>query len=285
MIRIEVDDPYGLTGSEYIDGLYVYFSKDPFTIDTLPIPYINNKTSYSGYSIDLPEKNTPYWIMWAYRGRDNQMTYSPIVSWIDWSDSASTLFNSRPGFNYGDAQFGQLASNLILSDRIDISKFGGTPGINWPAPIQTPVWVMEKGVINGATIGIEHFDIDVATLYKNGYLGKSGDMSDVLTPAMITELGGPVIQGRTVTTDRATFQAWVPTVTEFRNLLGPMFQCGIPTTKPAISVNVLQEDIWYLTSSEGNGGVFWLINSSGTLKPTGSNIKGTVKMLYSLELK
>jgi len=60
-MRISVADPYGLTGSEYIDGLYVYISETKFTSDNLPEPYMNNTTSYSGYNINY--KNTKYMSM------------------------------------------------------------------------------------------------------------------------------------------------------------------------------------------------------------------------------
>lgn len=284
MIRIEVSDPSGLTGSESIDGLYVYFSKDHFTVDSLPTPYKNNTPSYSGYSIDLPEKNTPYWIMWAYRGRDNQIVYSPIVSLIDWTPGATSLFNGRPGFVAGDAQFGQLASTITFSERVNTQSFGAS-NIPWETPAKTPTWFMDKGVITGAVTTNEALDTTIGDLYRAGYLGKSGDMSDQLTAGMITAMGGPVEQGRTFSTTNGNFKTWVPTITEFRTLIGSMFQTGIPTSKPAVSVNPLQEDVWYITSSEAQGGFFWGINASGTAKALSHNAKATVKMLYSLEFK
>lgn len=285
MIRLEVSDPYGLTGSVSIAGLYVYYSKEHFTVDTLPTPIIDNKTSYSGYSIDLPEKNTPYWIMWAYRGKDNQKVFSPIVSWVDWSNAAVLLFSARPGFVYGDAQFGSLNSNLNVADRITVESFGASPNITWRKPLQYPIWFMDKGVITGVSVVSEHLETTITDLYKDGYLGKSGDMSDVLTPDMITELGGPVEQGRKLSTDKGDFQVWVPTLAEFRTYIGSMFQTGIATTKPPVSLNSLQEGIWYLTSTQAQGGVFMLINSSGSTRPSGPTVKAAVQLLYSLELK
>lgn len=283
-MRIDTSNPYGLTGSNTIDGLYVYISETEFTKDNLPEPYMNNTVSYSGYNIDFPEKDKPYWVMWAYRSRDNQKVYGPCVRLVDWSDKLTAIFNNNPGFYSGDANAGYLNSAVASTDRVNITAFDTAAGINtgWDNVSGLPYWFIFDGAIRGLTLLPNKNMVTASTLYRNGYLGKSGTLSDVYAVQTITLLGGPITQGRFATTPRVRYQTWVPTLDEFKLQIGVAYQTGIPTTVQPLSATTLQTGRWYLTSTESSTGKFWAINDAGLTKEVGHSESLAVYMMFSM---
>ncbi|ABY63262.1 virion structural protein [Pseudomonas phage 201phi2-1] len=285
-MRISVDNPYGLTGSEHIDGLYVYVSETKFDKDSLPEPYMNNTTSYSGYNLTFPIKDKPYWVMWAYRGRDNQIVYGPCIRLIDWSDKMIAIFSKNPYYLYGDANAGYISSSIIAAERPNIGAFEALAGTNigWDNAASAPMWCTIDGVLYGSNTTPNKGMVTAVALYRNGYFARSGDLVDQYLPMTITLLGGAVTQGRTLTTPQVKYQTWVPTLDEFKAILGTFFLSGIPSTNPPISGWSLQPGKWYLTSTESSTGKFWAINDAGDTKEVGHSESLSVQMLYSFEL-
>lgn len=269
-MRISTDSPYGLTGSEFIEGLYVYVSEDSFTPDDLPAPIMSNTTSYSGYTVTFPQKDVPYWIMWGYRGRSGQMSYSPAIRLIDFSDGFNRAFNGFAQFRLGDANFGALTNTLASTDLVYADMFSIIAGIDyrWDRGNSQIGWYILDGELHGVTT-LPNKDVGTAIeMYTNGYLTKSDAELSQYSPTMTAALTPSSPQGRTVPKTNMTWSAVVPTLDEFQWIFGSVFQSGIPTSAPAFSGLALNPNVWYLTSSESadTPGTFWAINYAGGLK-------------------
>lgn len=204
---------------------------------------------------------------------------------IDWSTEATTLFNNNPGFLYGDAKAGYLNSVLYPTDKIELATFDLNHGsaIGWNNPGVSPYWFMLDGKIYGMYAGVNKTAISAQTLYIAGYMGKTGSLADVYSAETISKLGKAFAQGRHVLTPRGSYTAWVPTLDEFKTIVGTIFQSGIPSTNPAISTMVLHDNTWFLTSTESSAGKMWAINSNNDIKEVAVIDPVSVYMLIDLE--
>jgi len=249
---------------------------------------MNNTTSYSGYNITLPEFDKPYWIMWGYRGRDNQRAYSPAICLMDFSPALIKVFNVRLLITSGNAQYGTLSNSLAASDLVYPDTFSIKAGLTykWDRGNSPIGWYLVDGKRVGAS-NRPNKDIGTARdMYANGYLGRTGDMSAVYSQELMTAFGSAVIQGRTVDTTQMKWSAYVPTLEEFKTKIGAIFQTGIPTTAPLISALTMEENMWYLTSTESTTslGKLQAINSKGEITDVLPDTNVRIQLLFEGEL-
>lgn len=287
-MRINVSSPYGLTGSEDIDGLYVYINETKFTPANLPAPYKNNTVSYSGYNIDLPETEKPYWVMWAYRGRDNQITYSPCVCLMDFPAELMKVYNDVLLIATGNALNGVLTNSLAAADLVYPDSFSIAANLpyKWDRGNSPIGWYLVDGKRVGAS-SRPNKDLGTARdMYVNGYLGREGTMENTYSQDLMEAFAVTEDQGRTFTTLRMNWSAWVPTLDEFRTILGVIFQSGIPTSAQPITALTLEENKWYLTSTESTTepGKLYAINSKGNLRSVSVSEQVAIQLLFEGKL-
>lgn len=283
-MRIITGDPYGLTGSERIDGFAVYISKEKFTPDDLPTPYIKATSSYSSYNLTLPEYNTPYWVMWSYHSGYDQTAYSPLACLMEFPPNLIKVYNNSLLITSGDAIYGVLSYYLAASDRIYPDTFSINAGLDyrWDAGNQMIQWYL----INSKRVGVSNTanksNGTARDMYKNGYLGRSGTMESELSTVMMDTLGAPVTQGRMLTTTMMNWFAWVPTLAEFKEVIGAVYQSGIETDAPPLTGITLLETKWYLTSTESTTvpGKFVTINSKGETSTAGPDDSVVIQLLF-----
>lgn len=88
-------------------------------------------------------------------------------------------------------------------------------------------------------------------------------------------------QGRTVETMNLNWVAYVPTVDQFRDIFGAVFQTKMLTDAPAFASLTLDNTKWFLTSTESDQpGHFWAINYKGELKAVTPEGEVSIHLLF-----
>jgi len=108
-------------------------------------------------------------------------------------------------------------------------------------------------------------------------------MFDIYSAAMRTIIDKPVEQGRIVTTASMKWQAYVPTLAEFRSIIGTIFQSGIPTDAPAFTSRTFDVTKWFLTSTESTvtPGKFVAINANNQTRDVSPDEDVSIHLLFT----
>lgn len=268
-MRISVQYPTGLTDSIYIKACAVYVSETKFTSANLPEPFLSYTYSNYSYILDLPKYNVPYWVMFEYTGSDNKRIFGPPVCMLELEAVERRVFGGMSKLLYGDGINGMFPAILTGDDVIYPDMFKSSPNdpikfVNGNAPIS---WFLVNSVISGNTALCNMTTVKATDLYAAGYLGRADGQQPVYSSAMMAKLGPTVVQGRTKETMTMRWSAHVPTLDEFRERFGVIFQSDIPTNTLPISTLVMEPNRWYLTSTEdpNKPGNFYAMSSAGTV--------------------
>lgn len=284
-MKINVPDPSGLTGSVHINATAVYLSATKFTTNNLPEPYLSYDYSYAGFTIDLPEVNKPYWVMFSYTGRDGQQVYGPPVCMMELGKVETKVFGGMSALLYGDGINGMFPAILTGVDVIypDMFKTGPSDPITFVSGNAPISWFLVNGTITGNTVKCNMTTVTAKDLYSAGYMGKPGAQAVIYSPEMHAILGGVVSQGRSKNTYNMSWSAYIPTLDEFRERFGVIFQSDIPTIALPISPFAMEPNRWYHTSTEdpNKPGFFYAISASGTVTSFKADVNCGAYLMYA----
>ncbi|MBW6071095.1 hypothetical protein [Pseudomonas aeruginosa] len=239
----------GWPGSTPIVTFWSYTNAIPWDYNNLPPHYYYDWDLIAGFWPSRYPEDTCVWLNLKYKDIFGQLAYTGPMRTL----SVSSKWQSVLGYTKleaGDGQYARLTKSYKGENRPTLRPIGSSPysipGMNLDeAP--TPYFIDNEYVAFHDTSSIEKA-VAVA-VYHAGYMGRSGDMSDVWPSELIEHIGGPTQQGRIIDMQDVKWEVYVPTLNEFKRYMGTAFQTGIQTDQSPVTNLSLPDNVKFLTST------------------------------------